>query len=186
MTDIVLGQKLSDAGREYANVTIRTFQIPGGVHPPTLVAACARMAGTYLFRSFRLRLPEVQPGQAVLSAEADQNFPMLLQTTAGILGNLGIKVANAPPPPTDNAATKPMHEFLHTQRLLEPLFVPIQAHHGFTQRQAAQAAAIATAILIHHFAKHLDPNVAFGIAALGLVEGTKTSPDPVQLPGQTA
>lgn len=38
MTDLVLGQKLSDAAREYANATIAALPIPSGVHPPTVVA----------------------------------------------------------------------------------------------------------------------------------------------------
>jgi hypothetical protein len=47
--------------------------------------------------------------------------------------------------------------------------------------EAAQAGAVATALLIRHCAQILDPNTAFGIAALGFVEGTKTAPEPVHL-----
>lgn len=181
MADLVLGQKLSDSAREFANATIAALKLPGGVHPPTVITACARMAGTYLFRSFGLKLKDVQPGQAVLSVEANEHSPMLLRTAAGILKNLGIAIASAPTTALVNEKTKPMHEFLHTQRLLEPLFAPIQIKYGFTTRQAAQAAAIATAILIHHFVKHLEPNAGFGVAAFAFIEGCKTAPDPVSL-----
>ena len=95
MTDQVLGQKLSDSGREYANATIAALAVPGGVHPPTVIAACARMAGTYLFRSFGLNLKGVQPGQAVLSAESNQHSPMLLRVAAGILSSLGVTIPNS-------------------------------------------------------------------------------------------
>ena len=186
MADLVLGQKMSDSAREYANATISALQLPGGVHPPTVVAACARMAGTYLFRSFDLELQGAQPGQAVLSAAADEHSPMLLRTAAGILSKLGITIASAPTSPLVDEKTKPMHEFLHTQRLLEPLFAPIRSKFDFTTRQAAQAAAIATAILIHHFVKHLEPNAAFGLAAFAFIEGSKTAPDPVKLPDNAA
>jgi hypothetical protein len=182
MADLVLGQKLSDSAREYANATIAALKLPGGVHPPTVVAACARMAGTYLFRSFELKLVGVQPGQAVFSVEANVHSPMLLRTAAGILANLGITIASAPKAELINEKTKPMHEFLQTQRLMEPLFAPIQIKYGLTTRQAAQAAAIATAILIHHFVKHLEPNTGFGLAAFAFIEGSKTAPDPVTLP----
>ena len=47
--------------------------------------------------------------------------------------------------------------------------------------EAAQAGAVATALLIRHCAQILDPSTAFGIAALGFVEGTKTAPEPVHL-----
>ena len=166
MADLVLGQKLSDSAQEYANVTIGALQIPGGVHPPTLVAACARMAGTYLFRSFGLKLKGAQPGQAVLSVEANEQSPMLLRVTAGTLSTLGITVASAPTSPLVDERVKPIHEFLHTQRLLEPLFSPVQSKYGLTPRQAAQGAAMATAILIHHFAKHLEPTAAFGLGTV--------------------
>lgn len=181
MTDLVPGQKLSDAARDYANATIAALPIPGGVHPPTVVAACARMAGTYLFRSFGLKLSGAQPGQPVLSAEANEHSPMLLRTTAGILSNLGITIASAPTAALVDARTRPAHEFLQTQRLLEPLFSPIQRKYSLTTPQAAQAAAIATAILIHHFVKHLEPNASFGLAAFAFTEGSKTAPDPVYL-----
>ena len=179
MVDLELGKKLNDSAREYANGCIFALQVPGGVHPPTVISACARMAGTYLFRSFGLKLAGVQPGQAVLSTEADEHSPMLLQTAAGILGNLGITIAAAPTVPPGSGASRPLQDFLTTQRLLEPKLAPIQAKYGLTPRQSAQSAAIATAILIHHFAKHVDPNVAFGLAALGFIEGCKTAPDPV-------
>jgi hypothetical protein len=39
--------------------------------------------------------------------------------------------------------------------------------------------AAATSLLIQHCARALDPHIAFNIAALGFVEGTKTAPDPV-------
>ena len=64
--------------------------------------------------------------------------------------------------------------------MLEPLFAPIRAAHGLTARQSAQAAAVGAALLIHHFVKHLEPNAAFGVAAVAFIEGCKTAPDPVE------
>jgi len=186
MADLVLGKTLSDSAREYANATIAALKLPGGVHPPTVVTACARMAGTYLFRSFELKLAGVQPGQVVLSVEANEHSPMLLRTAAAILANLGVTISGSPTAALINENTRPMHEFLQTQRLLEPLFAPIQIKYNLTMRQAAQGAAIATAILIHHLVKHLEPNAGFGLAALAFIEGSKTAPDPVSLPGNVA
>jgi hypothetical protein len=145
------------------------------------IAACARMAGSYLFRSFDLHLPGVLPGQAVLAAEATEQSPMLLRVAAGILANLGIIIAGSPADPVVDEKFKPLLAFLETQRLLEPLFSPIQSKYSFGYRHAAQAAAIGTALLIHHFARHLEPNIAFGLAAYAFVEGSQTAPDPVHL-----
>jgi hypothetical protein len=106
---------------------------------------------------------------------------MLVRTSAGILANLGIALPVSPTGELVDDKAKPIHGFLQTQRLLEPLFLAIQAKFELSPRQAAQAAAIAAALLIHHFAKHLAPSVAFGLAAFSFVEGSKTAPEPVTL-----
>jgi len=165
---------------------IAALKISGGVHPPTVLAGCARMAGTYLFRSFGLKLKGVKPGQTVLSAEAAEHSPLLVRTAAGILANLGVTIGSPPTGPLLDAKNKPVHEFLDTQRLLEARFAPIQSKYELTARQAAQAAVIATALLIHHFAKHLEPSAGFGVAAFAFAEGCQTAPDPVILSNDAA
>ncbi len=96
MIDREPGQRLSDCAKEYANVTIRSLTISGGVHPRTVIAACARMAGTSMFRSLALHLPNVRPGQAVLSEEANKHLPMLLRVAAGTVATLGIALPVSP------------------------------------------------------------------------------------------
>src|SRR5689334_17782005 len=94
---VTLSKLQMDAAREFANAAIAAMKGPGGIHPSTLIAASARMAGTYLFRSFDLDLPEVQPGQIVLSAQAAQREGELIQVALGSLARFGIKVAPASP-----------------------------------------------------------------------------------------
>ena len=174
-----LTQQQLDASQELATAAIASLKTDRGIHPGTVVAATARMAGTYLFRSFRLHLPGVRPGQAVLSEKANEALPTLFETTGRLLAQMGI-------PPDASRAEEPVGpkyqptlDFLETQKVLEQAFAPIRTRCGFDDEQAAYAAAAATALLIRHCMKALDPNVAFGIAALGFVEGTKTAPDPV-------
>jgi hypothetical protein len=81
---------------------------------------------------------------------------------------------------------QPTRSFLDTQRLLEREFATIRARYGFDDEQAAYAVAAATSLLIQHCAKALDPHIAFSIAALGFVEGTKMAPDPVVRSNETA
>ena len=78
-----------------------------------------------------------------------------------------------------DSKNEPVLEFLETQKKLEPLYAPVKASHGLLANEAAQAAAVATALLIRHCAKGLDPNIAFGIAVYGFIEGSKTAPEPV-------
>ena len=92
-----LTKEQTDAAGEFANATIAALKIGEGVHPPTIIAASARMAGTYLFRSFDLELPGLKPGQVVLSEAANEQSAQLIQITAGILSRIGTKIADSPP-----------------------------------------------------------------------------------------
>src|SRR5205085_5932441 len=60
------------------------FAKDGRVHPPTVVSASARMAGTLLFRSFSLDVAGAAAGTVVLSEQANKEVPnlgRLLQAT---------------------------------------------------------------------------------------------------------
>jgi hypothetical protein len=179
MKDAADGQVLVDASREYAEACFATLEESDGARPLVVVLACARMAGSHLFRSFDLTLTGVEPGQVVLSAEADQHMPLLMRTTADALDQLGVALTNTPLAIASNDRDQRLPDFLTTQRRLQPAFATIQSKHELTFRQSSRAAAIATAMLVHSYAGRMDPNAAFGIAMFGFVEGMKTAPDPV-------
>ena len=130
-------QKIEAAARDFAAATAAALKLPTGWHPPTVITACARMAGTYLFRSFGLALSTVSPGQVVLSPAASQYAPALIQYMATVLQGLSVDIASEPPSEAARGAAKSMREFLDTQRLIEPLFAPIQTKHGLTTEHAS-------------------------------------------------
>jgi hypothetical protein len=173
-----LTKQQMDAAGEFANATIAALKVDERVHPPTVIAASARMAGIYLFRSFGFEVSGVPPGQIVLSAEANARASVLMEITAGILSQIGIKIAESPPSTPADPKNKPTHEFLDTQKKAEPAYAPIKAKFALSDEQAAQSVAVGTALLIRHCAKVLDPNVAFGIAVYGFIEGAKTTAAP--------
>ena len=179
---INLSKKQTDAAQEFATATIEALKTPQGVHPGTVVAATARMAGTYLFRSFDLQMPGVKPGQPVLSAEANEQWPLLIQITGDSLSKIGIKIDNTQVGKDVDSGHKPMLGFLETQKKLEPMYTPIKERYGFSYQEAAYSVAVGTALMILHAAKYLDPTMAFSIAVFGFVEGAKTAPDPVKMP----
>jgi hypothetical protein len=179
-----LSKQQMDAAQEFANATISALKLGQGVHAATVIAATARMAGTYLFRSFGLKLLGVKPGQAVLSDAANEQGPRLIQITHSVLSRMAIKLDSAQSDGITHSKNEPMLGFLDTQKKLEPLYTPIKARQGLTAHEAAQAAAVATALLIRHFAQVLDANVAFGIAVYGFIEGSKTAPEPVEICSQ--
>lgn len=178
----MLSKQQMDAAQEFANATVAALKVKDGIDPETVVAATARMAGTYLFRSFALKLAGVMPGMPVLSAEANQQSSILIQIAGSVLSKIGIKLDDAYAGKALDAKHKPMLEFLDTQKKLESAYEPIKAKFGLSTSEAAQAAAVAAALLIRHCAKVLNPNIAFGIAVYGFIEGSKTAPEPVQIP----
>ena len=77
-----LNKAQMDAAGEFANAAVSALKFQGGIHPATVVAGSARMAGTYLFRSFHLNLKDVLPGQAVLSVQAAEHETALDECSA--------------------------------------------------------------------------------------------------------
>jgi hypothetical protein len=106
-----LSKQQIDAAGEFANATVAALKVGQGVHPPTLVAASARMAGIYLFRSFGLKISGVTPGKVVLSVEANEHAPKLIQITAEILLRIGVKIADAPLEMPSDSKSKPHSNF---------------------------------------------------------------------------
>lgn len=168
------------AAAECAEAAVAALEPDGSVHPGTVIAGAARMAGTILFRSFNFPLQNVPAGQPVLSMEANERGPQLVDVAGGMLAQLGIRIDLARIT-TSAPADQPRIGFLETQRILEPMFAKITNRYGLSVQQSAESAAAAAALLIHQYERSIDPSSAFGIAVYGFIEGTKTTPDPVAL-----
>ena len=108
MVDPTLAQRLSECGRAIAMATVPAMGTTGTVNVPTTIAACARMAGTYLFRSFNLQAGAASPGDVVLSQEAAANTPALLQTCAGVLKGLAPYSRDGIPEPAMTDPVEPL------------------------------------------------------------------------------
>lgn len=173
----VLRQEQVDAAQEFANAVIETLKTGRGVHAETAVAGVARMAGSFLFQSFGLDVPTAEPGQVVLSGQANEQGPQLIQVLGGVLTEIGVQL-DPERLGGNGQASQPVHDLLATQRLLGTGFATIRARHGLTLPEAADAAVVATAFIIHQCADVLDPHVAFGVAVYGFIEGSKTLPAP--------
>lgn len=165
-----------EAAREFANATLDALRGESGVHPETAISATARMAGSFLFRSFGLALGDAQPGQAVLSDEANRQGPALLAVLGTVLTHLGVVLDREQLATAVGPGNRSQLEFLASQRLLEPAYAAIRERHGLALPAAAEAAAVAAALLVQHSAEALDPHAGFGVAAYGFIEGTKTVP----------
>ncbi len=168
----------TEAAQEFVTAAMDALSASNNrLHAETVIAATARMAGTFLFRSFAFPLDGVEPGQSVFSDAANEQGPALIQILGNALQHSGVNLDRSQP--AESHDDKPLLNFLATQKLLEPTFATIRGRLGLSYQEAAESAAVASAILIQRCASVLDPHSAFNIAAYGFVEGSKTAPDPV-------
>ena len=169
-------EKVGQAAREFVDLTIEHLSDERGVHAETVIAGVARMAGTFLFRSFGFELPDAKPGQAVLSEQANEQGPRLVNIAATVLTDAGVKLDPGAINDDLMKGHEPLLDFLATQQRLEPPFNTVREKLDLSQTQAADACALATAMLIHQTLNVLDPNVAFQLAVYSFIEGSKTIP----------
>jgi hypothetical protein len=167
------------AAGETVDAIIASLQDTGGVHAETAVSAAARMAGTFLFRSFNFSQLDAEPGTAVLSEEANVQGPLLIQTLGAGLNVFGVALDSSEMKSGFPEENNPQLSVTATQELLEARLRAIASGHGLTGPQAAHACALAAAKLIEMTSGVLDPHVGFSLAAFGFVEGSKTMPAPL-------
>jgi hypothetical protein len=171
-----LSEQQVQATQEFINATIAALQNETGVHAETAIAATARMAGTFLFRSFDFALDGLQPGQPVLSEQANEQGPRLVQIIAAMLAHLGETIDFSKAAAGRGPKHQPQLTFIETLGRLEPEYSRIKDRLALSPQTAAEAAAVAAALLIRQCKEVLDVGIGFGLAAYAVVEGTKTAP----------
>ena len=58
------------------------------------ISSTARLAGSFLFRSFGFKINDAKPGTVMLSEEANMKGPQLVNITHAVLNNFGIQIDN--------------------------------------------------------------------------------------------
>lgn len=176
--------EMARAAEEIYDFLFRKLGRGGGVHVGTFVSAAARLAGTSLLRSFNLQLPEAEPGTPMLSMEANQEGPKLMELMLRALHALGVDLGGKidPETPTEHL---PEMGIVKMQETLEEGFREIMVRHNLGLAQAALAGAFSCAMIIRECREFLDPKISAGIAVMGFIEGTKTVPAPLK-PGPPA
>lgn len=176
-----MAKRRQEAAREVLALLERHFAAAPSPHPETVLFAAAWLAGTSLFRALKVD-EEIQPGVVVLSDKVNQEWPKLMRTFIYLVDKFGIKV-NA-----DEANFKigPAHQSQQSLRQIqEELQTPynaIMTAHGFDYAEGAKTGAVLCALLVRSYCgthKLLEPGLAASIVAMGLVEGAKTAPAPL-------
>lgn len=164
------------AAEEIANVIVQLLQSERGVHAETAISSVARLAGTFLIRSFDLDLSAIAPGTPVFSDDANERGPLLFQTLSMALSEARVDLDNSRLGEPIAAKNAPQLTVLEVQARLEPAVRAIAVGAGLDLEQSAHACALAAGQLIARMAAVLEPHVGFMLAAMGFVEGSKTAP----------
>jgi hypothetical protein len=171
-----LDRRISDCGKALAVAAIPAYTVDGKVHPPTLVCACARMAGYYLLRSAGAVTAAMTPGAPILSPQVAERSGVLARTCAAVLASLGHALPPDPPRPLIAADAMPREELLESEARLRPLFTPLQNRFSLDDYPMARAGAVAAALVAHTVRKVLKPERSFGLAVYGFAEGSQSVP----------
>jgi hypothetical protein len=167
------------AGKEIGTLLLQALTTDRGLHAETAIVAAARMAGTYLFRSFHFPAKGITPGQPVFSTKSDEEIPLLLRTVERTL--LALKF---PEPYFEGHKIPDGHEpaltISQTRKVLDEGIEGVMIKYKLTFEQIAHSCAIVSARLIRMTADKLNPAIGFSLCEKGFIEGAKTMPDPMR------
>lgn len=170
------------AAREFHTVILEKLTNEKGVHAETAIAGAARMAGTFLLRSFKLPMENLEPGAPVFSDAANEKGPLLVNLLGGTLQQMNVRVDPERLAAFQNRGDEPQLGVLETQALLETDLSRVREKYQLTYEEAAYAAAFATALMVRDCSQVVEPHVGFNVAAYSLVEGAKTVPQRLRPP----
>ena len=137
------------------------------------ISSTARLAGSFLFRSFEFKIHDVKPGTVMLSEEANTKGPILVNITHAMLHNFGIEIDNSKMSGENQKLAE--SDFIDAISKVQTPALKIMKKNDLSYEQMAQSAAIATAFIIQQ-SKNITPEEGFGIAIYHYIEGTKTCP----------
>lgn len=175
--------KAREAALEFLPILKAKLILPdGSLHTGTLLSAAAWLTGTSLYRSFNL--PSNEPPGTVIKSDAInkewESLMFLLEQynfeKADIpVGRLMLAAMAAP----DSLKSK--IDMFRIQTALENLYNTVMQKYGFDPLEGARVGIILCTILIQQYkqANILDPAIAAGIVAQGVLEASKTVPPPL-------
>lgn len=137
------------------------------------ISSTARLAGSFLFRSFGFKIDNTKPGTVMLSEDANTKGPQLINITHAVLLNFGIQIDN-----NKMSSGNKKHAESNFIDVISKVQVPaleIMKKNDLNYEQMAQSAAIATAFIIQQ-SNNITPEEGFGTAIYHYIEGSKTYP----------
>lgn len=148
------------------------------------IASTARLAGSFLFRSFDFKIDDAAPGTVMLSQEANTQGPQLVNITHAVLHNMGVQIDDSKM--SQGNQQKPAEsDFVEVIGRMQKPALEIMQSNELNYEQLAQSAAIATAFIIQQ-SSNITPEQGLGTAIYHFIEGTKTFPPALEGEGHIA
>ena len=176
-------KKRYDAAMEFVkNFQERMPLVDGKPHAGTVLSAVARLAGTSLYRSLNYN-NNAAPVTVVLSNEVNEAWPQLMNLFAFYCKQNGIDVMSKPTVTQFPEQHKPLMTVEQVLAEYQDQYHEIMQKHGLDYLNGARAGMVVCSMVFqYHYAvaKEIDPYIATGIVAMGVVEGAKTAPPPLR------
>lgn len=137
------------------------------------ISSTARLAGSFLFRSFGFKINDAKPGTVMLSEEANLKGSQLINITHAVLQNFGIQIDSKKM--SDGNQKHSESNFVDVISKVQAPALDIMKRRELSYEQMAQSTAIATAFMIQQ-SSNITPEEGFGIAIYHYIEGSKTKP----------
>lgn len=182
--DLFLSPELQKKRYAAATEFVAAFQektplVGGKPHAGTVLAVAGRLAGSSLFRSLNYKAREITAGTVVLSEEVNEAWPQLMKQFAFYCKQNGVDIMSRPTVTEFSDQNKPLMSVEQILVEYQDQYHEIMKKHGLDYLQGAWAGMIVASIVFEYQckkAKDIDPFVAAGIVAMGVVEGAKTAP----------
>jgi hypothetical protein len=172
-------KKRYDAAMEFVAALKEKTPLVGGMpHAGTVLAVPARLAGSSLYRSLNGK-DEITPGVVVLSERINEAWPQLLNQFAFYCKQHGMDVMSKPLVAEFPKQDRPLMSLEQIIGEYQDQYHEIMKKHGLDYLEGARAGMIVCSFFFEYFCKQarvIDPFVATGIVAMGVVEGAKTAP----------
>ena len=154
--------------------------VNGYPHAGTALSIVARLAGTSLFRAINQGEHEV--GQVILSKEVNDAFPKLIKAYTHFCKKNGADVEAKPTVTEIPENDKPKMSLPQVQAEYQSQYNQVMKKHGLDYLNSALTGmVIASMIFKYHCIdkNDIDPYVATGIVTMGVIEGAKSTPVPL-------
>lgn len=175
-------KKRYDAAMEFLKYFQEKIPLVGGKpHAGTVLAVTARLAGTSLYRSLNYK-GDINPGVVVLSEEVNAAWPQLMNLFAFYCKQNGMDVMAKPIVTVFPEKDKPLMSVEQVLQEYQDRYYEIMKKHGLDYLNGARAGMVVCSMTFQYHCtvtKDIDPYVATGIIAMGVVEGAKTAPPPL-------